>query len=33
MAVEFVSYWSNVVSRPDDPEYAFAKKMMKHQKS
>ena len=28
MTNEFISYWSDVVSRPDDPEYAFAKKMI-----
>jgi dihydrofolate reductase len=24
----FVSYWSDVMTKPDDPWYAFAKKMM-----
>jgi dihydrofolate reductase len=24
----FVSYWSDVITKPDDPSYAFAKKMM-----
>lgn len=24
----FISYWSNVLTKPDDPEYAFAKKMI-----
>jgi dihydrofolate reductase len=24
----FVSYWTNVTTNPDDPEYAFAKKMI-----
>ena len=24
----FVSYWSDVMTKPDDPSYAFAKKMM-----
>jgi dihydrofolate reductase len=28
MAGEFISYWSDVVSKPNDPEYAFAKKMI-----
>lgn len=28
MTGEFVSYWANVMSKPDDPEYAFAKKMI-----
>ncbi len=28
MTGEFISYWSDVVSKPDDPEYAFAKKMI-----
>lgn len=28
MAGEFISYWSDVVSKPDDPEYSFAKIMM-----
>ena len=28
MTNEFISYWSNVVNKPEDPEYTFAKKMM-----
>ena len=28
MTGEFISYWSNVTNKPDDPEYAFAKKMI-----
>ena len=28
MTNEFISYWSNVISNPEDPEYSFAKKMM-----
>jgi dihydrofolate reductase len=24
----FVSYWSDVMSKPDDPDYSFAKKMI-----
>jgi dihydrofolate reductase len=24
----FISYWSNVMTKPDDPSYAFAKKMI-----
>ena len=28
MTSEFISYWSNVMNKPDDPEYIFAKKMM-----
>jgi dihydrofolate reductase len=28
MAGEFISYWSDVAGKPDDPEYAFAKKMI-----
>jgi dihydrofolate reductase len=28
MTNEFVSYWSNVLNKPDDPEYTFAKKMI-----
>jgi len=28
MTNEFVSYWSNVLNKPEDPEYAFAKKMV-----
>jgi dihydrofolate reductase len=28
MTGEFISYWSDVASKPDDPEYAFAKKMI-----
>lgn len=26
MTNEFVSYWSSVMNKPEDPEYAFAKK-------
>ncbi len=26
MTGEFISYWANVMSKPDDPEYTFAKK-------
>jgi dihydrofolate reductase len=28
MTNEFISYWSDVMDNPEDPEYAFAKKMM-----
>ncbi len=28
MTNEFVSYWSDVMSKPDDPDYLFAKKMI-----
>jgi dihydrofolate reductase len=28
MTSEFISYWSNVMNKPGDPDYAFAKKMM-----
>ena len=28
MTNEFVSYWSNVMNKPEDPEYTFAKKMI-----
>ncbi|HYF98459.1 MAG TPA: dihydrofolate reductase family protein [Candidatus Saccharimonadales bacterium] len=28
MTDEFISYWSNVLKKPDDQEYTFAKKMM-----
>ncbi|CAN5685816.1 hypothetical protein BH23THE1_BH23THE1_22920 [soil metagenome] len=28
MTNEFVSYWSSVMNKPEDPEYAFAKKMI-----
>lgn len=28
MADGFISHWSNVVNNPDDPSYAFGKKMM-----
>lgn len=28
MTGEFISCWSNVMGKPDDPEYQFAKKMM-----
>ena len=28
MTDEFISYWSNVMNKPEDPEYAFAKKMI-----
>jgi hypothetical protein len=24
----FISYWSDVMAKPDDSEYAFAKKMI-----
>jgi len=24
----FISYWSNVISKPDEPSYAFAQKMI-----
>ena len=26
--IEFISYWSNVINNPGDPEYSFAKKMI-----
>ena len=28
MTNEFISYWSNVINNPKDPEYSFAKKMI-----
>jgi len=28
MTNEFISYWSNVMNKPEDQEYTFAKKMM-----
>ncbi len=28
MTNEFVSYWTDVMSKPDDPDYSFAKKMI-----
>ena len=28
MTNEFISYWSNVMNKPEDPEHSFAKKMM-----
>jgi len=28
MTDEFISYWSNAMNNPDDPEYSFAKKMI-----
>jgi dihydrofolate reductase len=28
MTNEFISYWSNVMNKPENPEYKFAKKMM-----
>ena len=28
MTDEFISYWSDVMNKPDDPWYAFAKKMI-----
>jgi dihydrofolate reductase len=28
MTNEFISYWNNVLNKPDDPEYIFAKKMI-----
>lgn len=28
MTNEFISYWNNVMNKPDDPEYIFAKKMI-----
>lgn len=28
MTNEFVSYWSDVLNKPEDPEYIFAKKMI-----
>jgi dihydrofolate reductase len=28
MTNEFISYWSNVLNKPEDPEYTFAKKMI-----
>ena len=28
MIDEFISYWSNVMNKPDDPWYTFAKKMI-----
>jgi dihydrofolate reductase len=28
MTNEFISYWSNVMNKPEDAEYSFAKKMM-----
>jgi dihydrofolate reductase len=32
MTNEFISYWSNVMNKPEDPEYTFAKKMMETSK-
>jgi dihydrofolate reductase len=32
MTNEFVSYWSNVMNKNEDPEYAFAKKMIETSK-
>jgi dihydrofolate reductase len=28
MTNEFISYWSNIINNPEDPEYSFAKKMI-----
>lgn len=28
MTEGFISYWTNALTKPDDPEYAFAKKMI-----
>ena len=28
MTNEFVSYWFNVLNKPEDPEYAFVKKLI-----
>ena len=28
MTSEFISYWNNLLNKPDDPEYIFAKKMI-----
>ena len=28
MTEGFISYWTNVLTKPDDPEYVFAKKMI-----
>src|ERR671922_2214341 len=28
MTDDFISYWSNVINKPDDPDYVFAKKMI-----
>ena len=28
MTDEFISYWTDVMNKPDDPMYAFAKKMI-----
>lgn len=28
----FISYWSDVMSKPDDPEYMFAKKLIETQR-
>ena len=33
MTDEFVNYWTKVVENPENPEYAFAKKMLEHRKS
>jgi dihydrofolate reductase len=32
MTNEFISYWSNMMNKPEDPEYTFAKKMMETSK-
>ena len=32
MTNEFVSYWENVLNKPDSPEYSFAEKMVSYPK-
>ena len=32
MTNEFVSYWENVLNKPDSPEYSFAEKMVNYPK-
>jgi dihydrofolate reductase len=32
MVDEFIPYWTEVMNKPDDPWYAFAKKMIEPQK-
>ena len=32
MAEGFISHWSDVITKPDNPDYAFAKKMIETQK-
>lgn len=32
MTHEFITYWNDVITRPDDPEYGFARKMVYYPK-